>query len=65
MQKYTIQTEVIVPATAEHEIEAKSLEEAESIVRESIEKLGWESPYWQKPHHPWWPDAKSFAVSEW
>jgi hypothetical protein len=67
MGKHTVHVAVNVTSFAAVEVEAPDEIAAHRIVAESIEKDGWESPYWQETAD-WetdWQNADDFRVVGW
>jgi hypothetical protein len=67
MSNFQVQIAVNVPSFAAVEVEAENEIDANRIVAESIEKDGWESPYWQETAD-WetdWQNADDFRVVGW
>lgn len=67
MSKFQVHIAVNVASFAAVEVEAENEIEANRIVAESIEKNGWESPYWQAAND-WdtdWLNAEDLRVVGW
>ena len=67
MSKFQVHIAVNVTSFAAVEVEAVSEIEANRIVAGSIEKDGWESPYWQEAND-WdtdWQNAEDLRVVGW